>query len=801
MLEQKRSVSVPDLSESPWNNHRLARNGYQSALLVPIYLKDKYFAHINMASKQVGAFSRSHEEFLDSISGHLGPAILNANSHQETEKRASRLAVLNEVNQNIAGNLTLTEVLESIVTAAAKLLHADTSYIYLLDPQNNKLILRNWSGHTSPPTYREISQNEHNSLARRVASTGKGLNLSNIQDEIDCLESDWISRNELHSYLALPLQQGDKIIGIINCFSKGRDFFNNEDFNLLGSLSSQASIAIKNAALYEESESKGKRLAALVDVTQQFTRGLDLNSALRSIAEAASKVFGGGAILFLPDADSTGVQTAATSGLPENQHEQMVISGKVYADRVYESGKPYVGPYDSTEDNVHHHKEAKIVDNPIQSILCVPLRFESQTHGALMIFRDNEFSIDEESVRTAMTLANQAVIAIDNGRLHTNVRNSQKYLNTVLETAAYGIITINDSGTIESINKQAEIIFGFTAEEIIGDNVSRLMPEPDKSQHNSYLLRYIQTSQNNIMENSRDVIGLRKNGSLFPMSLAVSEVKLDEGKRFVGIISDISVRVRTEEELAHLNEELAVKNKDLETVFHVASHDLRSPLVNIQGYSKELSYLYEELQTILLSDENIEDLKNKITPLLEKDVPESIQFVLAGASKMDSLLSGLLNYSRLGDAAISLEILDMKHLISDISAAMEYQISKSKITLAIDDLPKCLGDKILTNQIFSNLIDNAIKYSSPDKPGHIHISGSTNDNCSIYCVRDNGIGIPPSQQNKIFQIFHRLDTSFCSGEGLGLTIAQRISNKLNGKIWIESKQNQGSAFYVSLPEK
>jgi signal transduction histidine kinase len=185
--------------------------------------------------------------------------------------------------------------------------------------------------------------------------------------------------------------------------------------------------------------------------------------------------------------------------------------------------------------------------------------------------------------------------------------------------------------------------------------------------------------------------------------------------------------------------------------------------------------------------------------ILTADVPESVEFILASVAKMESLLAGFLRFSRLGRAAITIESLDMNQMLAEIAQTVEFRVKQSGVTLSIGDLPPCKGDAVQINQVFSNLIDNALKYLDPKRPGHISVTGHQENDRSIYQVEDNGIGIDQEHQPKIFEIFHRLNPTFSAGEGLGLTIALRIMERHNGKIWLESEPGKGSTFFVSLP--
>jgi signal transduction histidine kinase len=293
--------------------------------------------------------------------------------------------------------------------------------------------------------------------------------------------------------------------------------------------------------------------------------------------------------------------------------------------------------------------------------------------------------------------------------------------------------------------------------------------------------------------------GIRKDGSLIPTEISFS-LEWEKENMIIAVVRDITERKKAEEERKQLLDELKDKNQELEQVFYVASHDLRSPLVNIQGFSRELEKAFKDVQSILYRSEKIDPIiKETLTPALEEDIPEALQYILASISKMDSLLSGLLRLSRLGRAALTIKNLDMNKLVLDITKSFEYQVKGTGITLKIDELPSCLGDETQINQVFSNLVDNALKYLNPSQTGAITISGRRENGHAVYYVEDNGIGIAPEHQDKIYEIFHRLNPSATEGEGLGLTIARKILDRHAGRLWVKSQLGKGSIFIVSLP--
>jgi chemotaxis family two-component system sensor kinase Cph1 len=376
---------------------------------------------------------------------------------------------------------------------------------------------------------------------------------------------------------------------------------------------------------------------------------------------------------------------------------------------------------------------------------------------------------------------------------------SEQRMRAILDTAVEGIITINERGVVDLINPAAEKIFGYRAEEVIGQNVSMLMPLPYSAEHDRYLGNYHNTGEARIIGIGREVVGRRKDGTVFPMDLSVSEVRLPNRRLFTGFVRDISERKRAEKQLAHYARTLGEKNKELETIVYVASHDLRSPLVNIQGFSQELELACRDLQKLLDQSAGAQVDKAAVQKIIQRDVDESLEFIKAGVARMDQLLAGFLRFSRLGRAAIKLERLNMNELVGTVLKAMEFQVQQAGAKVTVGDLPRCNGDAVQVNQVFSNLIDNALKYRAPERPCELRITGRLEAGMAVYEVADNGRGIAPSHQGKIFEIFHRLDPSAGEGVGLGLTIAQRSLERQDGRIWVESVPDVGSRFMVSLP--
>jgi PAS domain S-box-containing protein len=267
----------------------------------------------------------------------------------------------------------------------------------------------------------------------------------------------------------------------------------------------------------------------------------------------------------------------------------------------------------------------------------------------------------------------------------------------------------------------------------------------------------------------------------------------------IGVFIDITERKQAELERGRLMRELESKNKELESIIYVSSHDLRSPLVNIQGFSRKLGKSCAALHKSLAEFELPSTKQQELLQLLTESMPRSIDFITGSVEKMDSLLSGLLRLSRLGRAAIIVENLDMNLLMGKIINSLAYQAESTGARITVDSLLPCQGDSVQISQVFTNLLDNAIKYRSAERLLEVHVSCQACSDGVQYSVKDNGIGIHPDYQAQVWEIFHRINPRDIPGEGLGLTVSRRILDRLNGTIWLASEEGAGSCFYVKLP--
>ena len=362
----------------------------------------------------------------------------------------------------------------------------------------------------------------------------------------------------------------------------------------------------------------------------------------------------------------------------------------------------------------------------------------------------------------------------------------------------HSIVAITDpSGKITYVNDKFCAISKYPRDELIGQD-HRII---NSRHHPKEFFRDLWATISHGKVWHGEIRNRAKDGTYYWVETTIYPFVNEAGKplQYVAIRTDITTRKAAEAEMQRIAAELAEKNKELEAIVYTVSHDLRSPLVNVQGFGKQLNRACETIAAAVAAANGGTVAAEKLKQPVEVAIPQALRFINAGVIKMETLLAGLLRYSRLGHVALNFRPLNMNGLIAEIVAAMKFQLDEAGADVRIDPLPTCLADHVQTSQVFANLLDNALKYRDRTRPLRVTLTGHVTNGQAIYAVADNGIGIAPEHQPKVFEIFHRLNPDATSGEGLGLTIAQRVLERQHGRIWVEGTPGGGSTFLVSLP--
>ncbi|MCX2740402.1 sensor histidine kinase [Pontibacter anaerobius] len=372
------------------------------------------------------------------------------------------------------------------------------------------------------------------------------------------------------------------------------------------------------------------------------------------------------------------------------------------------------------------------------------------------------------------------------------LRESESRINSIIQTAVDGIITIDTRGVIEMVNPAAARLFQYEEHELIGQKINMLMPEPDRSLHDNYMHHYHDTGEKRIIGIGREVSGLKKSGMVFPLYLSISEVQLTDRKVYTGFIHDITQQKLSEERLRRYAAELERSNRELQDFAYVSSHDLQEPLRKIQAFGDRL--------------------KTKEYENLSSQGKDYVDRMLNAASRMQNLINDLLDFSRVTSKGKPYVMVNLEKVLEEVLSDLEIIIEKTGAKVEHTPLPTIEADPTQMRQLFQNLISNAIKFrregvtpevkiTATELQPKARLTSTPGDELVEIQVQDNGIGFDEKYLDRIFNIFQRLEGQKYEGSGIGLAICRKIAVRHGGDITARSRAGVGTTFIITLAKK
>jgi len=349
----------------------------------------------------------------------------------------------------------------------------------------------------------------------------------------------------------------------------------------------------------------------------------------------------------------------------------------------------------------------------------------------------------------------------------------------LLEAAPDAMVVVDQTGAIVLLNVQAENQFGYHRDELLGQQVTNIIPKGFAERLIADDLRSAEDALAQQIGTGIELTAVRKDGTEFPIEIMLSPLDSPEGILVTAAIRDISVRKDAEEALLQTVEELNRSNEELGQFAYIASHDLQEPLRMVASYTQLLSRRYKGR--------------------LDADADEFIAYAVDGASRMQRLIEDLLSFSRVGTTGEPLRSTSSEVALQQALSNLHVVVADSGALVTHDPLPTVLADETQLVQLFQNLVGNAIKYQAQGVP-QVHVSAAENaDETWTFSVKDNGLGIDPEYFERIFGMFERLHRrDEFAGTGIGLAISKKIVERHGGKISVESQPGEGSTFHFAL---
>jgi PAS domain S-box-containing protein len=424
-----------------------------------------------------------------------------------------------------------------------------------------------------------------------------------------------------------------------------------------------------------------------------------------------------------------------------------------------------------------HISEARIrKDDLVYSIILV----NGLVIGFMLVLTVALFRVDAEHERT---------------RAH--VRRQEQLYRTIVEGVNDGVYEFNLVSNELYMSPTYKAMMGYEDHEL--DNrveVALSLIHPDDAEKAIAVRSAFLASEDKVYSN---IFRMRhKDGSYhWILSRAISVTDQNGNARaMVGTHTDITEQKHREEQLRQLN-------ADLETFTYITSHDMRSPLVNLKGFARELEMSIKELEDSFTRNRSAFSAADQAgaDKTFGRDIPEALNFIRYSVDRMDSLTKAILDLSRIGKYQYRFEAVDASEIVEKCLGAQGFQIAQKGIEVAYGDLPVVISDRLALEQIFGNLIDNAIKYMRADIKGHITIGCIATVSDYIFSVADNGRGIHELDHRKIFEIFRRArNTSDVQGQGLGMAYVKATLRKLGGSVTLQSTLGEGTTFFVHIPK-
>ena len=629
-------------------------------------------------------------------------------------------------------------------------------------------------------------------------------------------ESKVLLENELKSKLNVLLLSKEKYLGTISVGKLESKAYNKTHQDIFQQTAGQMATALENAKLYQEAKRRLTEFSALADVSKSISSSLNIREVLDLIVKASATAMHAKICTIWFVGEDVGPNRYSSNG---DDISLLQLSIRKKLDQIVKRMQPIV-----IEDL--ENESINIPDLPenlratkLRSFLGVPVISRNKTIAVLSVYKEENHRFDEREIKLLGTIANQAAVVIENAKLYERESRRAAQLGMVNEVGKKITKTLDLNKLLNTVTKVIHEIFGYnhvavylvsvesgqiTLKSQAGALGGQLddgakIENPDTPIARSVLSSETLLIQDLQKENEIDR-GYPREGALICIPLQVAKringtlVLFSDKKNsfdnrdtyaFEALASQVASVIenaRLFEETKLNSEKLSQANSELENFVFTVSHDLKSPIVSVQGFS-----------SILLND---------YSEQLDQEAIHYLQRIQSNVTQMERLIKDLLDLSRIGRVVNKSELTEINEVIKLVISDLQFQADARNVKLiAPDDFPQIMCDRDRMLQVFTNLITNSIKYMGSKSDPMVEIGHGEDEDNYIFYVRDNGIGVDPNYHKKIFELFQSLkEVKGVEGTGVGLTIVKRIIDNHKGKIWVESEKGSGATFFFSIPK-
>lgn len=389
------------------------------------------------------------------------------------------------------------------------------------------------------------------------------------------------------------------------------------------------------------------------------------------------------------------------------------------------------------------------------------------------------------------------------------MRESEERFKNAFEYSGIGMALVSTGGRWLRVNQCLTETFGYSTSEML-DLDFQTITHPDDLDADLEMVG--QMLRGEIDHYHLEKRYFHKDGHLIWALLTVSLVRDEQGQPlyFISQIQDITEEKQATHKLEDANrlleatvEQLQQANGEVRQFAYIMSHDFRSPLANLAGFSHILSGASATVREITKTvAPHLDDAQTQaLDEALEQQIPTALHYIDSAVQRLDHYTAAILKLSRIGHQHLNLEVVSSRAVVQAVIDSLSAQINEQGIEVTVDDLPDVRADSMALDQIFGNVLANAVNYLHPQRPGVIRIFAEAADHQVIFHVQDNGIGIPQAEYDKVFQPFRRIGAANHAGEGMGLAYVQALVRRHGGRMWFESAVGEGTRFSFSIPQR